>query len=721
MNFFQVSCLITTIISFFGGFAVFFNNRKEKINIFWFLSSISISIWSIGLFGVVYSNNYLSALFWQHILDIGGIFIPVFYFVFILYFLNNEVEYKLFKKISYLISFVLFVLSFTKLFKVGMLYVNAFNYWINPGLLYFIFPLYFIFYLLFSFYLLFKTYKKTSDYNLKNQIKYIFIAQIIGFGGGITNFFPQLFNIYPFGNYLVAIYIVFISYAVLKHGLFNVKVIAAELLTFAIWTAILFKFFIEDAPQGKIITGGLFIFTIIAGILLIRSVIREVHQKEIFKDLSERLEVAKKQLEKKTTRLTALQNFTASITKTLDYEKIIQEIVDDIYHKLGYASALLLLISEDRKKIYPMTISENPLSGIGLKILPRPLKEYYGDFEHDDMLSIKAAKTGILQKGDSISDFISPPVPKSACSAIQIATGIKSLVAVPVKEEEKSIGVLNIFLTKPKEEIDNDELELMQTLADQVGIVMKNATLYKQLKEINEKLIEIDKLKTGMFSFVSHQIKAPISIVKGFAQLIYEGKYGKIPKKVKETIGLLKESADRLIHLTEDFLDLRRIEEGRMDYKFTDINIVDMAKSIVEELQILANQKKLELSLKTSAQEIKIKADEQRFRQVLQNLIENCIKYTEKGFVRAEIKQEENGSILFSVIDSGMGIAPDVLPTLFDQFKRAQATRTIKGTGLGLYIAKQIVQAHKGKIWAESDGEGKGSRFFVSLPVDKQD
>ena len=117
-------------------------------------------------------------------------------------------------------------------------------------------------------------------------------------------------------------------------------------------------------------------------------------------------------------------------------------------------------------------------------------------------------------------------------------------------------------------------------------------------------------------------------------------------------------------------------------------------------------------------EKIMIKADEQRLRQVIMNLIENSIKYTQSGFVKVECQMSDvkgQKSVLFSVSDSGMGIKKEILPELFEQFKRAKETRVIQGTGLGLYVAREIVKAHGGEIWAESEGEGKGSRFYVKL------
>ena len=209
-----------------------------------------------------------------------------------------------------------------------------------------------------------------------------------------------------------------------------------------------------------------------------------------------------------------------------------------------------------------------------------------------------------------------------------------------------------------------------------------------------------------------------MGIVKGFAQLLSDGSYGKLPKKAKERIEDIKKSCDRLIQLVNDFLDSRRIEEGRMEYEFKEINLVDLVKSVFGELKFLAEQKKLKFELECAEEKIMVKADEQRMRQVIQNLIENSIKYTEKGFVKVDLQLTTNNqqqSILFSVSDSGIGIKKEVIPELFDQFKRAKEAKLIQGTGLGLYIAREIVKAHNGEIWAESEGEGKGSRFLVRM------
>jgi len=237
----------------------------------------------------------------------------------------------------------------------------------------------------------------------------------------------------------------------------------------------------------------------------------------------------------------------------------------------------------------------------------------------------------------------------------------------------------------------------------------------KELRETNQELIEMDRLKAGMYSFVSHQLRAPMGVIKGFAQLIYDGSYGEVSDKVKERLLEMKKSVDRQLELIDDFLDLRKIEEGKMEYHFIDVDIVGLVRSVVEELRLLAEEKGLELIFREQLTLI-VRADEQRLRQVIFNLVENAIKYTERGFVKTTIDYDRNNnSVLITVSDSGLGIASEILPDIFTEFKRIQTAKKIKGSGLGLYIAKQIIEAHNGEIWAESDGEDKGSRFYVKL------
>ena len=240
--------------------------------------------------------------------------------------------------------------------------------------------------------------------------------------------------------------------------------------------------------------------------------------------------------------------------------------------------------------------------------------------------------------------------------------------------------------------------------------------LTKELQTANERLTELDRLKTEFLSFASHQVKAPLAIMKGFATLILEGDYGPISEKIHEVIFKIKSSCDQMIALVNNILDLRRLEEGKMQYDFKDVVLGNFVAQIVNELKPLADQKKLELNFIDSVKDARAKIDEQKFHQVIQNFIDNAIKYTPAGWIKVELNSDGR-EIRIAISDSGMGISPELLPKLFQQFSRdPQSRKLIQGTGLGLYIAKQIVEAHGGSVEASSAGPGTGSTFLIRLP-----
>ncbi len=242
--------------------------------------------------------------------------------------------------------------------------------------------------------------------------------------------------------------------------------------------------------------------------------------------------------------------------------------------------------------------------------------------------------------------------------------------------------------------------------------------LSDDLKTANTKLTELDKLKSQFLSFASHQLRTPLTTIKWHAQLLLEGTGGELPEKAKETIFKMEDSANKLVELVNEFLNLRKLEEGKMEYTFETIDINKLVAEIVESLQQIAIHKKLELTFTGLPSPILCSLDRQKFTQVIQNLVDNSLKYTDTGSVRVSIELTTNKHARILVTDTGHGIDPSIIDKLFEQFMRDKADAVkIEGTGLGLYIAKQIVEAHHGKVWATSPGLKKGSAFIVELPT----
>lgn len=247
--------------------------------------------------------------------------------------------------------------------------------------------------------------------------------------------------------------------------------------------------------------------------------------------------------------------------------------------------------------------------------------------------------------------------------------------------------------------------------------------LAKQLKDANLQLDELSHFKSQLLSLASHQIRSPLAAIKGFLSLILDGSYGAVDDRAKEALGKVGRSADELIDLINTLLDVRKVEEGRMEYQFAKTDLTKMVSDVVDLMRPVAEAKKLGFTFAPPGREIFVNADGEKFKQVLQNLVDNAIKYTPSGTVKVELKEDaaqdpkQWRTATVSVSDSGYGIAAELLPHLFEEFIRDERVKKeVRGTGLGLFIARKIAEAHGGKIWAESAGEGKGSTFRVSLP-----
>ena len=238
--------------------------------------------------------------------------------------------------------------------------------------------------------------------------------------------------------------------------------------------------------------------------------------------------------------------------------------------------------------------------------------------------------------------------------------------------------------------------------------------LTEDLEGANKKLLKLDEFRRQVLSFAAHDMKSPIALMKQHASLIYDGTYSN-EQKIKDTSFKIKMTADRAVNMIDNFLDIRKIEEGKIEYNFEKKNIVEFASNITGDFALLAKQRDIAVSFESQAQDIQVDIDTDKMRQVLQNILDNSLKYTEAGSVNTTLI-EEQGTVLIKIKDTGIGMEKEVMKTLFEQFNRDPSIKKkIKGTGLGLYISKQIVLAHHGEIWVESEGVGKGSTFFVRL------
>lgn len=269
---------------------------------------------------------------------------------------------------------------------------------------------------------------------------------------------------------------------------------------------------------------------------------------------------------------------------------------------------------------------------------------------------------------------------------------------------------------------------LVRSVENEVKRKEELQQLSEKLSNANEKLEELDKARAEFMSMASHQIQTPLTAIRGYVSLILEDPERSLKSSYEEMLKKVMVSAERVIQLVSDFLSMARIESGKMEFQFEECSMDSICLEVIDTLALRAKERNLELKYEEPQDSLpEVMIDGPKIREVISNLVDNAIKYTPEGNVTLKIalrKKDENEDtdwIRVTVSDSGIGIPESELPYLFAKFSRGKdkSRLTVAGTGLGLYVGKVMVENNGGRIWAESDGEGKGSRFIVEIPASR--
>ncbi|MCI0706300.1 MAG: GAF domain-containing protein [Ignavibacteriae bacterium] len=288
-------------------------------------------------------------------------------------------------------------------------------------------------------------------------------------------------------------------------------------------------------------------------------------------------------------------------------------------------------------------------------------------------------------------------------------------LAAPIMIDGVVVGVLNLEEARANA-FDEADVLVIQTLCDQIGGAIKNARLFEEIKRANDRLLEHDQLKTEFVSIVSHDFRTPLSTIMLAAKSLIREDDPTSSKRYREYLSIIIDQAGKLSKLAEDTLSIAKIESGQLTYQFKIVNVEGVIKDALSMAKITSRHK-FEYSVDINASYVR--GDQTKLRQVLQNLISNAVKYSPGGGqVRVNVVPLEGDAeqVLFSVTDQGLGIPADQIGRLFQKFSRVDygKAKDIKGSGLGLWICSEIIKAHGGRIWVESE-MGKGSTFRFTV------
>jgi len=247
--------------------------------------------------------------------------------------------------------------------------------------------------------------------------------------------------------------------------------------------------------------------------------------------------------------------------------------------------------------------------------------------------------------------------------------------------------------------------------------------LSNKLASANKRLVKLDNEKSEFLSIASHQIRTPLTSVKGFLSLLLEGSYGELVTTQIDVLKKIYTSNDRVVNLVEDLLNISRIEAGGMEFNIEKWRLENICQEVIDTLALKAKDNGLYLRfIKPTTPLPEVMIDGLKVREVISNLVDNAVKYTPHGGVELKLEKIDD-CVRATVSDTGIGIPQTELPYLFAKFSRGKDTARLNtgGTGLGLYVGKQMIEKSGGKIWVESEGDAKGSRFVVELPIENSE
>lgn len=414
-------------------------------------------------------------------------------------------------------------------------------------------------------------------------------------------------------------------------------------------------------------------------------------------DLKDRVERATREINRRADELEALYRIGKDITSTLELEGMLQIIADNAAEIVEADGSIIQLINPENNwfiKIVTSGYSEIKLADYSYK----EFQESIDGWVYREKIPVMLKN---IQKDKRISGKALDRV---------IENKYKSVIAAPLEIGGEILGTISVIRNKGKKPFDIDNLSLIIMLAAQATVAIQNAILYEQAQEA-------DRMKSAFLASMSHELRTPLNSIIGFTGILLQGLVGDLNGEQSKQMHMVQNSANHLLDLINDILDISKIEAGQLTINREQFNLRDAIERVINLVTPMIDKKGLKIISRIGPAVGQINSDNRRVEQILINLINNAIKFTEKGEIRVEC-DVENQRVNIQIADTGIGIKDEDIKLLFKPFQQVDTglSREYEGTGLGLAICKRLVNKLGGDIWVESEW-GMGSKFSFTLPV----
>ena len=441
------------------------------------------------------------------------------------------------------------------------------------------------------------------------------------------------------------------------------------------------------------------------------------------KKSQEALYVTNKNLASSLYRLNVLYDTSSKFAGGLDKDKLIDIMIEGFDKALSFSLSCTLSLCNPTEPILIINslydISDEILSALKLRTILNYKNLFDNqklpyEFNETDLKVIKRIKNPTGRYNFNIFRFDN--------------------MFARIGQSKEFYGCVEIFKDT---KFTTDDSTCFQTIVRQVSIPLKSAALYQEIKETNVKLEQLEKIKSDFISIVSHELRTPLTSIKNSVDIVLTGKVCELTPDADKFLKMARRNISRLAEIINDLLDISKIEAGKMTFNFEKIDINSVINTVKNSLYALAQEKNIEIIYHNNENLPPVTADAKRIEQVLTNLVSNALKFSDNGkkitvnaeeinsqqidkenLFKSELEKLSGNYLLISVEDEGIGIAKEDILRVFDKFSQIENSlmRKVGGTGLGLPIAKQLIENHNGVIWCESE-PNKGSKFKFVLPV----
>ncbi|MCA0459070.1 MAG: GAF domain-containing protein [Chloroflexi bacterium] len=416
-----------------------------------------------------------------------------------------------------------------------------------------------------------------------------------------------------------------------------------------------------------------------------------------------RMQDAREQAERRSVNLEAVAQVSATATTILDADTLLKTVADLTRDRFRLYHAHIYLLDDAGEKLILAAGAGEPGS---------LMKEraHFIPYERPNSLVAQAARQRhavIVNDVRQSPDFLPNPLLPETHSEL----------ALPMVVADKLVGVLDVQ-HNVVDRFSDEDVRVLTALTDQVAVAVENSRAFQEQQKTAERLREVDRLKSQFLANMSHELRTPLNSIIGYAEVLLDGIDGDLNEEATEDVLAIHGGGKHLLTIINDILDLAKIEAGQMNIEPYPVDLPEVIKDVVDTCDILARNKGLELKVNLSNDLPLVSGDAIRLKQIILNLVNNAIKFTNSGSVTINAEPDQANMVKLRIVDTGMGMTPDEMKGLFQQFNQVDnsPTRRAGGTGLGLVITRHLVTMHHGVVDVESQ-KGVGSTFWFTVPI----